>query len=78
MDPFAMDFDEEENMTENDEFTDMTPEYMFQKFKLVPLLLTDVTAYILTPMTQLRLQDKLEIPDGSVFRIQQVRSSGWE
>ena len=33
MDPFAMDFDDEENkeMTDNDDFTaDMTPEYMFR------------------------------------------------
>ena len=52
MDPFAMDFyDKEENkeMTDNDDFTDMTPEYMFQKFKLVLFLLADITAYLITP-----------------------------
>ena len=35
MDPFAMDFDymqEKKEITDNDDFTDMTPEYMFQKF----------------------------------------------
>ena len=71
MDPFAMDFDEEENITDNDDFTDMTPEYMFQKFKLVLFLLADMTACLITPMSQLRLQDKLGISDGSVFCIQQ-------
>ena len=66
-----MDFDEEENieMTDNN-FTDMTPEYMIQKFKLVLFLLADKMAY-LGPMSQLRLQDKLDISDDSVFRIQQ-------
>ena len=51
MDPFAMDFDEEENMTDNDDidFTDMTPEYMFQKFELVLFLLADMTACLITP-----------------------------
>ena len=49
----------------------MTPEYMFQKFELVLFLLTDITAYLITPLSQLRLQDKLNISDGSVFRIQQ-------
>ena len=49
---------------------DMTPEYIFQKFKLVLFLLVDIMAY-LTPMAQLRLQDKLDISDGAVFRIQQ-------
>ena len=72
MDPFAMDFDDEENkeMTDDDDFIDMTPEYMFRKFKLVLFLLADKTAY-LGSMSQLRLQDKLNISDGSVFRIQQ-------
>ena len=72
MDPFAMDFDEEENkeMTDDNDFTDMTPEYMFQKFELVLFLLADKTAY-LGPVSQLRLQDKLNISDGSVFCIQQ-------
>ena len=74
MDPFAMDFDddEEENkeMTDNDDFTkDMTPEYMFQKFELVLFLLADRMAY-LGSVSQLRLQDKLNISDGSVFCIQ--------
>ena len=71
MDPFAMDFDEEENkeMTD-DNFTDLTPEYMFQKFKLVLFLLADKMAY-LGPMSQLRLQDKLNISDDFVFHIQQ-------
>ena len=37
MDPFAMDFDDKEENKEmtDDDFTDITPEYMFQKFKLV-------------------------------------------
>ena len=72
MDPFAMDFDDKEEnkeMTDNDDFTDMTPEYMFQKFELVLFLLADKTAY-LGSMSQLRLQDKLNISDGSVFCIQ--------
>ena len=69
MDPFAIDFDKVE-MTDDDDFTDMTPEYMFQKFKLVLFLLADKTAY-LGSMSQLRLQDKLNISDGSVFCIQQ-------
>ena len=59
MDPFAMDFDDnEENkeMTDDNDFTDMTPEYMFQKFELVLFLLADKTAY-LGSMSQLRLQD---------------------
>ena len=55
MDSFALDFDEEN--TEMSDLTDMTPKYMFQKFKLVLFLLEDMTAY-LTPMIQLRLQDK--------------------
>ena len=68
MDPFAMDFDE---MTDNDDFTaDMTPEYMFQKFELVLFLLADRMAY-LGSVSQLRLQDTLNISDGSVSRIQQ-------
>ena len=60
MDPFAMDFDnDEENkeMTDDNDFTDMTPEYMFQKFELVLFLLAVRTAYI-GSMSQLRLQDK--------------------
>ena len=72
-DPFAMDFDDEEEnkeMTDDDDFTDMTPEYMFQKFELVLFLLADRMAY-LGPVSQLRLQDKLNISDGSVFCIQQ-------
>ena len=75
MDPFAMDFDDKEEnkeMTDNDDFTDMTPKYMFQKFELVLFLLADITAYLITPLSQLRLQDKLNMSDGS------VRSSGWE
>ena len=82
MDPFAMDFDDEKEenkeMTDDDDFTtDMTPEYMCQKFELVLFLLADRMAY-LGSVSQLRLQDKLNISDGSVFRIQQVRSSGRE
>ena len=49
MDPFAMDFDDKEKnkeMTDNNDFTDMTPEYMFQKFKLVPFLLADSMTYL--------------------------------
>ena len=57
-------------MTDDDDFTDMTPEYMFQKFELILLLLADSMAY-LGPVSQLRLQDKLNISDGSVFHIQQ-------
>ena len=72
MDPFAMDFDENKEMTDDDDFTiDMTPEYMFQKFKLVLFLLADRMAYLITPLSQLRLEDKLNISDGSVFCIQQ-------
>ena len=72
MDPFAMDFHKEENkeMTDEDDFTDMTPEYMFQKFELVLFLLANKTAY-LGSVYQLRLQDKLNISDGSVFHVQQ-------
>ena len=73
MDPFAMNFDDKEEnkeMTDDDNFTHMTPGYMFQKFELVLFLLADKTAY-LGSMSQLRLQDKLNISDGSVFRIQQ-------
>ena len=73
MDPFAMDFDDKEEnkeMTDNDDFTDMTPKYMFQKFKLVLFLLADRMSY-LGPMSQPRLQDKLNIFDGSVFHIKQ-------
>ena len=73
MDSFAMDFDnKEENkeMTDDDDFTDMTPKYMFQKFELVLFLLADKMTY-LGSMSQLRLQDKLNISDGSVFCIQQ-------
>ena len=61
MDPFAMDFDEE-NIEMSDDLTDMTPEYMFQKFKLILFLLANMMAY-LTPMVQLRLQDKLDTSD---------------
>ena len=73
MDPFAIDFDaKEENkeMTDDNDFTDMTPKYMFQKFELVLFLLADSMAY-LGPVSQLRLQDKLNISNGSVFHIQQ-------
>ena len=42
MDPFA----KIKEMTDNDNFTHMTPEYMFQKFKLVLFLLADKTAYL--------------------------------
>ena len=59
-----MDFDEE-NIEMSNDFTDMTPKYMFQKFELVLFLLADMMAY------QLRLQDKLDISDGAVFCIQQ-------
>ena len=47
MDPFAMDCDDKEEnkeMTDDGDFTDMTPEYMFQKFELVLFLLADMTA----------------------------------
>ena len=73
MDPFAMDFDENKEMTDDDDFTidHMTSKYMFQKFKLVLFLLADRTANLITPLSQLRLQDKLNRSDGSVFRIQQ-------
>ena len=72
MDPLAMDFDENKEMTDDDDFTiDMTPEYMFQKFELVLFLLADRTANLISLQSQLRLQDKLNISDGSVFRIQQ-------
>ena len=52
MDPFAMDFDDKEEtkeMTDDNDFTDMTPEYMFQKFELALFLLADITAYLITP-----------------------------
>ena len=68
MDPFAMDF--EENTEMSNDFTDMTPEYMFQKFKLVLFLLADMMVY-LSPMSQLKIQDKLHISDGAVFCTQQ-------
>ena len=74
MDPFAMDFDDKEEnkeMTDDNNFTHMTPEYMFQKFELVLFLLADKTAYLGSMRRQLRLQDKLNISDGSVFCIQQ-------
>ena len=74
MDPFAMDFDDEEEnkeMTDDDDFTtDMTPNYIFQKFELVLFLLVERMAY-LGSVSQLRLQDKLNISDGYVFHIQQ-------
>ena len=69
-----MEFDDKEEnkeMTDDDDFTDMTPEYMFQKFELVLFLLAEMTAYHNIPLSQLRLQDKLNISDGSVFHIQQ-------
>ena len=70
MDPFAMDFDENKEMTDDNNFTiDMTPQYMFQKFELVLFLLADRMAYH-GPVSQLRLQDKLNISDSSVFHIQ--------
>ena len=60
MDPFAMDFDGNKEMTDDEDFSiDMTPEYMFQKFKLVLFLLADSTADLISPQSQLRLQDKL-------------------
>ena len=68
-----MDFDDKEEnkeMTDDNDFTDMTPMYVFQKFKLVLFLLADRMAY-LGPVSQLRLQNKLNISDDSVFRIQQ-------
>ena len=72
MDPFTMNFDENKEMTGDDDFTiDMTPEYMFQKFELVLFLLADRTANLISPQSQMRLQDKLNISDGSVFCIQQ-------
>ena len=50
MDPFAMDFDENKEMTDdNDSTIDMTPEYMFQKFELVLFLLTDRTTDLISP-----------------------------
>ena len=49
----------------------MTSEYMFQKFKLVLFLLADRTADLISPQSLLRLQDKLNISDGSVFHIRQ-------
>ena len=54
MDQFAMDFVKEENieMTDDDNFTDKTPGYMFQKFELVLFLLADKMAS-LGPMSQL-------------------------
>ena len=69
-----MNFDENKEMTDDNDFTtDMTPEYMFQKFKLVLFLLADRMAYLGT-LSPLRLQDKLNISDGSVFCIQQELS----
>ena len=53
----------------SNDFTDMTPKYVFQKFELVLFLLADMMAY-LSPMSQLRLQDKLDIFDGAVLCIQ--------
>ena len=59
-------------MRDDEDFSiDMTPEYMFQKFELVLFLLADRTADLIGPQSQLRLQDKLNISDASVFRIQQ-------
>ena len=72
MDPFAMDFDGNKEMTDDEDLSiDMTPEYMFQKFELVLFLLADRTADLISHQSQLRLQDKLNISDASVFRIQQ-------
>ena len=69
MDPFAMDFDEKNIEEMSEDLTDMTADYMFQKFKLALFLLADMMVYI-TPVVQLRLQEKLDISDGAVFRIQ--------
>ena len=72
MDPFAMDFDGNKEMTDDEDFTiDMTPEYMFQKFELVLFLQADRMENLISPQSQLRLQDRLNISDASVFRIQQ-------
>ena len=72
MEPFAMDFDENKEMTDDEDFSiDMTPEYMFQKFELVLFLLADRMADLIGSQSRLRLQDKLNISDASVFRIQQ-------
>ena len=73
MDPFAMDFDGNKEMTDDEDFRsiDMTPEYMFQKFELVLFLLADRMGDLISPQSQLTLQDKLNISDASVFRIQQ-------
>ena len=38
---------------------------------ILMFLLADRMAYLITPLSQLRLQDKLNISDGSVFHIQQ-------
>ena len=79
MEPFTMDFDENKEMTDDEDFSiDMTPEYMFQKFELVLFLLADRTADLIGPQSQLRLQDKLNISNASVFRIQWVgMTRGW-
>ena len=73
MDPFAMESlmirRKTKEMTHDDDFTDMTSKYMFQKFELVLFLLAEMTAYHIIPLSQLRLQDKLNISDGSVFHI---------
>ena len=62
MDPFAMDFDGNKEMTDDEDFSiDMTPKYMFQKFELVLFLLADRMADLISPQSLLRLQDKLNI-----------------
>ena len=52
MGPFAMEFDDKEEnkeMTDDNDFTDMTPKYMFKKFELVLFLLAEMTAYHIIP-----------------------------
>ena len=80
MEPFAMDFDENKEMTDDEDFSiDMTPEYMFQKFELVLFLLADRTADLIGSQSRLRLQDKLNISDASSIPYStRVRCSGWE
>ena len=52
MDLFAMDFDENKEMTDDEDFSiDMTPKYMFQKFKLVLFLLADRMADLMDPQS---------------------------
>ena len=80
MEPFAMDFDENKEMTDDEDFSiDMTPEYMFQKFELVLFLLADRMADLIGSQSRLRLQDKLNISDASSIPYStRVRCSGWE